>query len=59
MANRVPAMARVSANKSSARRCAAVVETIKIPSPEAGPAQIYGRGRFNLVNERLKAKLCQ
>jgi hypothetical protein len=34
----VPAMVKVSANRNSARRCAAAVETIKIPSPEASPA---------------------
>jgi len=35
----VPAIANVSANTNNARRCAAAVETIKIPSPEAEPTQ--------------------
>src|ERR1700722_13945801 len=50
-------MANVSANTNSARRCA-VVENVKVHSPEPVQRKSYGRGRFNLVNKRLKRELC-
>ena len=54
VANRAPAdvpmSMRTERTRGVARRRST---TINIPSPEASPAQIYGRGRFNLVNERF------
>ena len=49
----MPPSNTVSARTNSARRCAAAVETIKIPSPEAAGAESSREGVSDLVNGRL------